>query len=113
MALSEIEVVSSESKPETAPAEVAVFDVFSASAYGDFQKLRSFVEQDGASLSTPDANGYYALQWAALNNFPDIAHYIIQVFLVFSANDFVACCPSIYLFLGGNFELGIKRKMEM
>ncbi|EXB51440.1 putative S-acyltransferase [Morus notabilis] len=78
MALSEIEVVSSESKPETAPAEVAVFDVFSASAYGDFQKLRSFVEQDGASLSTPDANGYYALQWAALNNFPDIAHYIIQ-----------------------------------
>lgn len=79
MASSEIEVVSSDQpKPQTAPAEVAVFDVFSASAYGDFQKLRKFVEEDGASLSKPDANGYYALQWAALNNFPDIAQYIIE-----------------------------------
>lgn len=79
MASSEIEVVSSDQpKPQSAPAEVAVFDAFSASAYGDFQKLRKFVEEDGASLSKPDANGYYALQWAALNNFPDIAQYIIE-----------------------------------
>lgn len=83
MASSEIEVVSSESKTqsEQSPNNNAptVIDVFSASAYGDFEKLRKFVEQDGASLSKPDGNGYYALQWAALNNFADIAQYIIEV----------------------------------
>ncbi|KAJ9175028.1 hypothetical protein P3X46_013615 [Hevea brasiliensis] len=82
MASSEIEVVSSESKtqPEQSPNGNAptVIDVFSASAYGDLEKLCRFVEQDGASLSKPDGNGYYALQWAALNNFADIAQYIIE-----------------------------------
>lgn len=85
MAPSEIEVVSSESKAQqdestNGVAAANVIDAFSASAYGDFEKLRKFVEEDGASLSTPDGNGYYALQWAALNNFPDIAQYIIEVF---------------------------------
>ncbi|XP_037491082.1 probable protein S-acyltransferase 23 isoform X1 [Jatropha curcas] len=82
MASSEIEVVSSQTKtqPQQSPSNGAppVIDVFSASAYGDFEKLRKFVEQDGASLSIADGNGYYALQWAALNNFPDIAQYIIE-----------------------------------
>ncbi|KAJ1697037.1 hypothetical protein LUZ63_005549 [Rhynchospora breviuscula] len=55
-----------------------VSDVYSAAAYGDFEKLREFVEKDGSSLSKPDGNGYYALQWAALNNFPGIAQYIIE-----------------------------------
>ncbi|KDO67953.1 hypothetical protein CISIN_1g009183mg [Citrus sinensis] len=81
MASSEIEVVSS---TEAIPNEnqndnqAAVTDVFSASAYGDFEKLRKFVEEDGASVSRPDGNGYFALQWAALNNFADIAQYIID-----------------------------------
>ncbi|KAF3435835.1 hypothetical protein FNV43_RR22927 [Rhamnella rubrinervis] len=78
MASSEIEVVSSDSKTQETPNQVAVFDVFSASAYGDFEKLRKFVEEDGASVSEPDVHGYYPLQWAALNNFPDIAQYIIE-----------------------------------
>lgn len=82
MASSEIEVVSSASGTQKPPSEVVVFDVLSASAYGDFEKLRKFVEEDGASVSEPDANGYYPLQWAALNNFPDIAQYIIEVFYV-------------------------------
>jgi hypothetical protein len=80
MASSEIEVVSSDSKAHQNPSEAPVIDVFSACAYGDFQKLRKFVEEDGASLSQPDLNGYYAIQWAALNNFPDIVQYIIEVF---------------------------------
>jgi ankyrin repeat protein len=80
MASSEIEVVSSDSKSQQSPSEAAVIDVFSACAYGDFQKLRKFVEEDGASLSQPDLNGYHAIQWAALNNFPDIVQYIIEVF---------------------------------
>ncbi|XP_031382603.1 probable protein S-acyltransferase 23 isoform X1 [Punica granatum] len=79
MASSEIEVVSSEpAKPEKAPAEAAVIDVFSASAYGDLEKLRKFVEGDGASLSSPHENGYHAIQWAALNNFPEIVQYIVE-----------------------------------
>ncbi|KAE8008259.1 hypothetical protein FH972_004789 [Carpinus fangiana] len=78
MASSEIEVVSSDSKAQQNPSEAPVIDVFSACAYGDFQKLRKFVEEDGASLSQPDLNGYYAIQWAALNNFPDIVQYIIE-----------------------------------
>ncbi|KAF5448373.1 hypothetical protein F2P56_028915 [Juglans regia] len=76
MSSSEIEVVSSDSKALQNPSGVAVIDVFSACAYGDFEKLRKF-EEDGAPLSQPDSNGYYALQWAALNNFPDIVQYII------------------------------------
>ncbi|XWS62512.1 hypothetical protein CRYUN_Cryun06bG0017500 [Craigia yunnanensis] len=82
MASSEIEVVSEESEPKTQQQnptqQIAIVDVFSASAYGNFDKLRKFVEEDGASLITPDGNGYYALQWAALNNFSDIAQYIID-----------------------------------
>lgn len=82
MASSEIEVVSSaEAKPNENQNDnqTAVTDVFSASAYGDFEKLRKFVEEDGASVSRPDGNGYFALQWAALNNFADIVQYIIDV----------------------------------
>lgn len=79
MGSSEIEVVSSDSKAQQNPSELLVIDVYSASAYGDLEKLRKFVEENGASLSTPDNNGYYALQWAALNNFADIAQYIIEV----------------------------------
>lgn len=78
MASSEIEIVSSESKQIPNGVAVNVIDVFSASAYGDLDKLRKFVEEDKASLSTPDGNGYYALQWASLNNFPDVARYIIE-----------------------------------
>ncbi|EEF44063.1 Palmitoyltransferase TIP1, putative [Ricinus communis] len=83
MASSEIEVVVSSPESRTPSHQQQqelppVLDVFSASAYGDFEKLRKFVEQDGASLSRPDVNGYYALQWAALNNFADIAQYIIE-----------------------------------
>ncbi|GAV65114.1 Ank domain-containing protein/zf-DHHC domain-containing protein/Ank_2 domain-containing protein, partial [Cephalotus follicularis] len=78
MASSEIEVVTSESKLQENPNQIAITDVFAASAYGDFEKLKKFVENDGVSLYAPDANGYYAIQWAALNNFSYIAQYIIE-----------------------------------
>lgn len=86
MASSEIEIVSDTTAQSdsiaTEPAKhtntVTIDDVFAASVYGDFEKLRKFVEQDGASLSSPDNNGYYALQWAALNSFPEIVQYIIE-----------------------------------
>ncbi|KAL8554836.1 hypothetical protein ACS0TY_002859 [Phlomoides rotata] len=82
MTSSEIEIVSdsNDHKPSSNgnPNEVQIVDLYSASAYGDFEKLRKFVENDGLSLSQPDGNGYYPLQWATLNNFADIVQYIIE-----------------------------------
>ena len=76
MASAEIEVDSDSKTPRNG---VPVVDVFSACVYGDLPKLRKFVEEDRASVSKPDGNGYYALQWAALNSFPDIVQYVIEV----------------------------------
>ncbi|KAL9174385.1 hypothetical protein ABFS82_02G049900 [Erythranthe guttata] len=81
MASSEIEIVSDSNELKTSdgnPTEPRVVDVFSAAAYGDFDKLRKFVQNDGVSVSQSDGNGYYPLQWAALNNFADIAQYIVE-----------------------------------
>ncbi|KAL6558422.1 Protein S-acyltransferase 24 [Orobanche minor] len=52
-------------------------DVYTAAAYGDMEKLQRLVESEGCSVSEPDALGYYALQWAALNNRTAAAQYII------------------------------------
>ncbi|XP_052880117.1 protein S-acyltransferase 24-like isoform X2 [Gossypium arboreum] len=54
-------------------------DVYCAAAYGDLGRLRMLVEYLGFSLKEPDALGYYALQWAALNNRTDTAQYIIEI----------------------------------
>ena len=54
-------------------------DVYTAAAYGDLEKLQRLVESEGCSVSVPDNLGYYALQWAALNNRTAAAQYIIEV----------------------------------
>ncbi|KAK4481944.1 hypothetical protein RD792_012857 [Penstemon davidsonii] len=53
-------------------------DVYTAAAYGDMDKLQRLVESEGCSVSEPDGLGYYALQWAALNNRTAAAQYIIE-----------------------------------
>ncbi|WOK95073.1 hypothetical protein Cni_G03780 [Canna indica] len=53
-------------------------DVYTAAAYGDLEKLQRLVEAEGCSVSEPDGGGYYALQWAALNNRTAAAQYIIE-----------------------------------
>ncbi|THU73878.1 hypothetical protein C4D60_Mb04t27480 [Musa balbisiana] len=53
-------------------------DVYTASAYGDLEKLQRLVEEEGCSVSEADGAGYYALQWAALNNRTAAAQYIIE-----------------------------------
>ncbi|KDP30210.1 hypothetical protein JCGZ_16992 [Jatropha curcas] len=53
-------------------------DVYTAAAYGDLEKLQRLVESEGCSVSQPDSLGYYALQWAALNNRTAAAQYIIE-----------------------------------
>ena len=55
-------------------------DVHTAAAYGDLEKLQRLVESEGCSVSVPDNLGYYALQWAALNNRTAAAQYIVEVF---------------------------------
>ncbi|KAL4430689.1 hypothetical protein ABPG75_005945 [Micractinium tetrahymenae] len=42
--------------------------VWKAAAYGDFEKLRELAQADPEALHRPDDQGFYALQWAALNN---------------------------------------------
>ncbi|CAM8933299.1 unnamed protein product [Rhodiola kirilowii] len=82
MGSSEIETAGEFNKRESeqgAPVvQELVRDVFSAAAYGDLVKLRKFVEEDGCAVSVPDGNGYYPLQWAALNGYPDIVLYLIE-----------------------------------
>ncbi|XP_010517465.1 PREDICTED: probable protein S-acyltransferase 23 isoform X2 [Camelina sativa] len=79
MESSEVEVVPLDSNSHQSPPESpTITDVFSASAYGDLHQLKRFVEQDGSSVSIPDPNGYYALQWAALNNSLHVARYIME-----------------------------------
>lgn len=53
-------------------------DVYTAAAYGDLDKLQRLVESEGCSVSEPDGLGYYALQWAALNNRTAAAQYILE-----------------------------------
>ena len=67
-------------------------DVYTAAAYGDLEKLQRLVECEGCSVSEPDGLGYYALQWAALNNRTAAARYIIEVRL--SNLRLFICCGS-------------------
>lgn len=39
-----------------------------ACAFGDFDALQRFVEADSTSVNATDSQGYFPLQWAALNN---------------------------------------------
>lgn len=64
----------------SSPAEETLRnDVYTAAAYGDLEKLQRLVEHEGCPVSEPDGLGYYALQWAALNNRAAAAQYIIEV----------------------------------
>lgn len=61
------------------PEESLRNDVYTAAAYGDLEKLQRLVEGEGCTVTEPDGLGYYALQWAALNNRAAAAQYIIEV----------------------------------
>lgn len=86
---SEIEVVeegaevTGEAVAPRVAEEPSKNDVYTAAAYGDLEKLQQLVEVEGCSVSEPDGPGYYALQWAALNNRTAVIQYIIEVILSF------------------------------
>lgn len=74
-------------------------DVYTAASYGDLEKLQILVESEGCSVSEPDNLGYYALQWAALNNRTAAAQYIIEVNLIFFFFGFVGFFFFFFSFL--------------
>ncbi|KAB5521850.1 hypothetical protein DKX38_026169 [Salix brachista] len=53
-------------------------DVYTTAAYGDLEKLQRLVESERCYVSVLDNIGYYALQWATLNNRTAAAQYIIK-----------------------------------
>eukprot|EP00897_Mesotaenium_endlicherianum_P001224 jgi/Mesen1/1129/ME000123S00302 len=84
---SEIEVVVESTGSETSKAVSNVTvdddarlkdDIYTAAAYGDIDKLRRLIETEGHHINTPDAGGYRALQWSALNNKVAIAQYLLE-----------------------------------
>lgn len=61
--------------------------MYVVAAYGDIEKLQRLVECEGCSVFEHDGHGYYALQWAALNNRTVAAQYIIEViYLALNSN---------------------------
>lgn len=60
------------------PAKEPVDTLSKACAYGDLDKVRQFVDADPSCVNKPDENGYFPLQWAALNNRVPEATYLLQ-----------------------------------
>eukprot|EP01025_Chloroclados_australasicus_P055875 TRINITY_DN6862_c0_g1_i10.p1 TRINITY_DN6862_c0_g1~~TRINITY_DN6862_c0_g1_i10.p1 ORF type:complete len:578 (+),score=56.76 TRINITY_DN6862_c0_g1_i10:127-1860(+) len=59
---------------------VEVIDsVWKACAYGDIDKLRELVKEKPQTVNQPDEQGYYPMQWAALNNRVNICEYLIEM----------------------------------
>jgi palmitoyltransferase len=52
--------------------------VWKAAAFGDFEKLRELAEAEPEALHRPDDQGFYALQWAALNNRVAVLTYLLD-----------------------------------
>ena len=72
---------ASPAKSENSPGQAkanAVDNIWKACAYGDFDKLRSLAAQDPALINQPDEQGYYPLQWAALNNRVAVTSFLLE-----------------------------------
>lgn len=52
--------------------------MWKAAAYGDFEKLRELSEAAPDTLHLPDDQGFFALQWAALNNRVAVLTYLLD-----------------------------------
>ena len=63
-----------------ATKQAATIDTLSkACAYGDMDRLKTLLLESGASaLAKPDAEGYYPLQWACLNNQVGCAKFLLE-----------------------------------
>ena len=68
------------------PKEV-VDTVSKACAYGDFDRLKQFVEAEPPCVNKPDESGYFPLQWAALNNRVAETSYLLSKGALINATD--------------------------
>lgn len=66
--------------PRVAPCSLATFlpPVWKAAAYGDFEKLQELADTDPDALHRTDEQGFFALQWAALNNRVAVVTYLLD-----------------------------------
>jgi len=55
----------------------SVETIWKAAAYGEISKVQEFLKADPALLNKPDDQGFYCLQWAALNNRTDVVGYLV------------------------------------
>jgi palmitoyltransferase len=58
-----------------------------ACAYGHFDKLKAFIEADPSCVNQPDEQGYFPLQWAALNNRVVETNYLLNQSAAVNARD--------------------------
>ncbi|GLJ30518.1 hypothetical protein SUGI_0604130 [Cryptomeria japonica] len=77
MASSEIELAP-ETQNNLGHEEQLKNNVYAAATYGDVETLKRLLLEEGCSVAKPDGNGYYALQWAALNNHTAAVHFILE-----------------------------------
>lgn len=74
---------SSTSSPRTESSQgqskaSTVDNIWKACAYGDLDKLKQLAIQDPALVNQPDEQGYYPLQWAALNNRVAVTSFLLE-----------------------------------
>lgn len=74
-------------QPAQPPPAELVDSACKACAFGDFDKLRAFVEADRDAASRPDEQGYLPLQWAALNNRLSETNFLLQQGVDVNARD--------------------------
>jgi len=67
--------------------EEKIDTISKACAYGDFDKLKAFIEADHSCVNQPDEQGYYPLQWAALNNRVVETNYLLNQGAAVNARD--------------------------
>lgn len=67
-----------EQQEEQQSQQPTLDSVWKACAYGDLEAVQSFCEEDKSLVNRQDGGGYSALQWAALNNRPAVASYLID-----------------------------------
>lgn len=60
------------------PPRRAVPAACKAAAYGDFETLKCLTSGRPELLHEPDEQGYYAVQWAALNNRVAVLSYLLD-----------------------------------
>lgn len=87
-----------EQQEEQQPQQPTLDSVWKACAYGDLEAVQSFCEEDKSLVNRQDGGGYSALQWAALNNRPAVASYLIDQGAALNAQVIVANSAVCHLF---------------